>query len=159
MDYALDRFAGEIQQAIAATGLVPADQIDVLRAWVAEGMPWEDGFTFGPNAWEPPLKPRKVDLPPVIDGRAHPIDRLIDHYLARHQIPRPAPADDATIVRRISMDLVGLLPDPEQVAQFSNDRSPDKREKLIAATLARDVDYTEHWLSFWNDLLRNEDES
>jgi hypothetical protein len=54
------------------------------------------------------------------------------------------------------LDLVGLLPAPEEVEAFVRDSSPDKRERLIAAVLARDTDYAEHWLSFWNDLLRND---
>ena len=127
---------------------VPAGKIAVLRAWIAEGMIWQDGFTFGASGWEPPLKPRRVELPPAVDGREHPIDRIVDRYLAEHKVPRPSRVDDATIARRVSLDVVGLLPEP--------DTKVGDRTQFIAATLARDVEYAEHWLTFWNDLLRND---
>jgi len=135
---------------------VPPEQIAVLRAWIAEGLPWQEGFTFGTNAWEPPLQPRRVALPSAVDGRMHPVDRIIDRYLADHKVARPAKADDATFLRRVSMDVLGLLPDPESVNTFLADASPQKRSHFISATLSRDVAYTEHWLTFWNDLLRND---
>ncbi|MBM3966284.1 MAG: DUF1553 domain-containing protein, partial [Planctomycetes bacterium] len=54
------------------------------------------------------------------------------------------------------LDLIGLLPTPEQTNEFVNEASPDKRDRLIRVLLARDTEYTEHWLTFWNDLLRND---
>jgi len=135
---------------------VPPEKIAVLRAWIAEGLAWEEGFTFAKSAWEPPLKPRRVELPPATDGRDHPLDRIIDQYLASHKVPRPPLVEDAAFARRLSLDVVGLLPEPEVVIAFVADAAPDKRAALIAATLARDVEYAEHWLSFWNDLLRND---
>ena len=135
---------------------VPAEKIAVLRAWIAEGLPWQEGFTFGASGWEPPLKPRRVELPPEVDGRLHPIDRIIDRYLTDHKIPRPAPVNDAAFVRRVSMDVIGLLPEPEAVVGVVADSAPGKRSQFINTTLAQDVEYAEHWLSFWNDLLRND---
>lgn len=135
---------------------VPGDQVAALRQWIDEGMPWEPGFTFGEDAYEPPLKPRRPELPPVVNGRDHPIDRFVDRYFAEHEIPRPAPLGDAAFIRRLTLDLTGLLPAPEAVDAFVADKSPGKRDKLIRTILARDVDYAEHWLSFWNDLLRND---
>ena len=137
-------------------GRVPEDQIAVLREWIDAGLPWEDGFTFGKDAYEPPLKPRRPELPPPADGRAHPVDRIVDAYFQEQKIARPAPLDDAAFIRRLTLDLTGLLPAPSEVDAFTADKSPGKRERLIAATLARDTDYAEHWLSFWNDLLRND---
>ncbi len=135
---------------------VPAEKVAVLRAWIAEGMAWEDGFTFGTSGWEPPLKPRLVELPPARDGRANPVDRILDKYLADHQVARPDVVEDAAFARRVSMDITGLVPEPEAVVAFVADRAPDKRDRFITTTLGRDVDYAEHWLSFWNDLLRND---
>jgi hypothetical protein len=135
---------------------VPADQVEILRKWIDGGLHWEPGFTFGKEAYEPPLKPRDPELPPVVDGRHHPVDRFADAHFAKHQITRPAPIGDAALIRRLTLDLTGLLPEPAEVDAFVADQSPDKREKLIAAILARDTDYAEHWLAFWNDLLRND---
>lgn len=135
---------------------IPAEQVAILRQWIDAGLPWEPGFSFGKAAYEPPLKPRHPELPPVVDGRDHPVDRLIDAHFAKHRITRPAPLDDAAFIRRLTLDLTGLLPAPAEVDAFAADPGPDKRAKLIAAVLARDTDYAEHWLSFWNDLLRND---
>lgn len=53
------------------------------------------------------------------------------------------------------MDVIGLLPNPEEVETFVADRSPNKRDRMIDSLLNREDDYAQHWLSFWNDLLRN----
>lgn len=133
-----------------------AEQVDKVRRWIAGGMPWEPGFAFGQPAYEAPLKPRRPELPPAQDGREHPVDRILDHYLAERGVERPAPLDDAGFIRRLTLDLTGLLPKPEEVEAFVHDPAPDKRAKLIDAVLARNTEYAEHWLTFWNDLLRND---
>jgi len=135
---------------------VPAAQIEVLRQWIAEGAAWEEGFTFGKSNYEPPLKPRVVTLPAANGARTNPIDRVLDAYLAEHKQPVPSAMDDAAFARRLHLDLIGLLPDADEVESFVRDSSADKRGKLIARVLSRDVDYAEHWMTFWNDLLRND---
>ncbi|MDA7875120.1 PSD1 and planctomycete cytochrome C domain-containing protein, partial [Rhodopirellula sp.] len=133
---------------------VPADQRRVLARWVNEGLPWTSGFSFRQNSYVPPLLPRQVDLP----GPAglNPIDQiLVQHFKQNGQAPS-ASVDDSTFLRRASLDLVGLLPTPEQRQSFLASVSAKKREELVNDLLARDVDYTEHWLTFWNDLLRND---
>lgn len=132
------------------------DQIKVVRQWVDEGMLWEPGFVFGGTSWEPPLKPRSVELPPVRGNRNHPIDRILDAYLADHEIQIPAQVSDTAILRRATLDAIGLLPTPEDLESFANDSLPDKRTRLVDALLADDIAYADHWLTFWNDLLRND---
>ncbi|UUO09148.1 PSD1 and planctomycete cytochrome C domain-containing protein [Blastopirellula sp. J2-11] len=135
---------------------VSPEEIALLRQWVAADMPWEAGFTFGDKFYEPPLLPRRPELPPVVAGRDNPIDRIIDAYLTSNQIPQPEPLADAAFLRRISLDLIGLPPTIEELQAFLADNSADKRTRAIDALLARDIDYADHWLSFWNDLLRND---
>ncbi|MCB1276910.1 DUF1549 domain-containing protein [Prosthecobacter sp.] len=135
---------------------VPAEQIALLKAWIDSGITWEEEFAFKKPAYEPPLKPRSPALPAAVDGRTHPIDRILDAYLAAKKQLRPAAIDDSTFLRRVYLDLIGLLPTPEEVAAFEKDQAADKRTRLVEALLARDIDYTEHWLTFWNDLLRND---
>ena len=135
---------------------VPEEEIELLKRWVNEGMEWETGFAFGEPAYQAPLRPRLPALPAPKDGRGHPVDRLVDTYLAESDIYQPKPLDDATFLRRVSMDLVGLLPTVEETRTFLSDKSPEKRERAIESLLSRDIDYTEHWLTFWNDLLRND---
>ncbi|MCB1064112.1 MAG: DUF1549 domain-containing protein [Verrucomicrobiae bacterium] len=135
---------------------VPKEEIEKLKQWIDQKVPWEPGFVFGKAGWEPPLKPRVVALPEPIGGREHPIDRLLDHYLASHELEPTGVIDDATFLRRLHLDVVGMLPSPEALAEFLADDATDKREREIDRVLARDVDYAEHWLTFWNDLLRND---
>ena len=135
---------------------VPPEQIALIKQWIDAKLPWEEGFTFGRRNYEPPLKPRLPELPSVIEGRSHPVDRILDGYLSQKNRPRPPVVDDATFLRRASLDIIGLLPEPEELDAFISNSQPDKREKLIRQLLARDVDYAEHWLTFWNDLLRND---
>ena len=135
---------------------VPAPQVAILKQWVNEGMKWEAGFTFGIPTYEPPLKPRHPELPSITDGRSNPIDRIIDHYLAGKKLPQPAPIDDSTFLRRAHLDLIGLLPEPVEVTSFLDNPSPDKRTRVIDELLSRQISYADHWLTFWNDLLRND---
>lgn len=132
---------------------VPPDQIALLKQWIDSGIAWEEGFAFKKPAYEPPLQPRSPALPAAMDGREHPIDRILDAQFAARKQQRPERASDAVFIRRVYLDLIGLLPTPQELQAFT--RNPD-RTKLIESLLARDIDYTEHWLTFWNDLLRND---
>ena len=131
-------------------------EVAVLRTWVEQGAVWTEGFAFKQPAYEPPLRPRRPVLPEAKSGRGHPIDRVLDGWLATKGAPTPPPADDATFQRRVMLDLVGLLPSAEEARAFAADTRPDKREALVRTLLARDVDYADHWMVFWNDLLRND---
>ncbi|MCB1230466.1 MAG: DUF1549 domain-containing protein [Verrucomicrobiae bacterium] len=135
---------------------VSPEQIETLKRWIDGGLKWEPGFAFGETNWEPPVQPREVALPKAIAGRDHPIDRLLDRYLADHDSEPTGAVGDVTFIRRLYLDVLGLLPEPEVTTAFLADASADKREKLVDAVLSQDVDYAEHWLTFWNDLLRND---
>lgn len=134
-----------------------SEEVASFREWLAAGAPWEAGFTLGENEYVPPLLPRRPELPaPIAEQRNHPIDRILDAYLAEHkQEPLPT-INDAAFVRRVYLDLIGLLPEPSEVQQYVASSDPEKREKLVRQLLSRDMDYAEHWLTFWNDLLRND---
>ena len=129
-----------------------AEQVGVLRAWIDQGAAWPATVTF---AKPPPenLHPRAVVL---ADGAANPIDRLLAPYFAAHQIAPPEPVADRVFARRVYLDTIGLLPSGAQLDEFANDSAPDKRAKLVRALLADRRNYADHWLTFWNDLLRND---
>lgn len=146
----------ESQMPPAEKSRLSEAEIATLKDWVNSGMKWEDDFTFATQTYEPPLEPYTVELPPIVDGRSHPIDRIIDQYFSNNKVPRPQPIDDATFYRRASLDLIGLLPTPEKLNKFITDRTPDKRKLLVDELLSQQIDYADHWLSFWNDLLRND---
>ena len=52
-------------------------------------MPWEAGFTFALREYEPPLRPRRPELPPVVAGRENAVDRILDAYLDKHTVSAP----------------------------------------------------------------------
>ncbi|MEZ6127702.1 MAG: DUF1549 domain-containing protein [Planctomycetaceae bacterium] len=162
-DAAASHFLKLVNSADPETQMPPRDrprvskkQTETLTRWVNEGMRWQDGFSFAEPKYEPSLRPRPVTLPPAIDGRHHPIDRVIDNDRTKRGLSLPEIADDATFIRRASLDLTGLLPRSELVNEFVSDTSAAKDERLVERLLADDTAYAEHWLSFWNDLLRND---
>lgn len=132
------------------------EEIDVLRRWVDSGLVWQDGFTFKENTYEAPLKPRRPELPPAQAGAENPVDRIVLAYWQEHGIEPPKPLSDAAFYRRASLDLVGLLPSVADVEAFEADQSPDKRTQLVRRLLDDRVAFADHWLTFWNDLLRND---
>ena len=130
------------------------EQVGLLRAWIDQGAPWDAQVTFG--RVEPVnLKPRLPAIPPATKA-ANPIDRFLEPYFAAHNIKPPRTVNDRLFARRAYLDVIGLLPPPEELETFVADRSRDKREWLVERLLADDRSYAEHWLSFWNDLLRND---
>ena len=164
-------FPGQAQKGQLLEAIVSADpdvrmppkgarvspaEVAVLRAWAEQGAAWTEGFAFKQPAFEPPLRPRQPVLPEAKAGRTHPIDRVLDGWLAAKGAPMPPVADDATFQRRVTLDLVGMLPSAEEARAFAADRRPDKRALLVRSLLARNVDYADHWMVFWNDLLRND---
>ena len=130
-----------------------APEIEALKAWIDQGAEWRRDTTE--------LRPlASLALhPPALraDSPGNPIDSLLDAYFRAHHIVRPPPVPDDVFVRRVYLDLWGLLPSPEQRAEFLEDRSAGKRERLIGQLLANRKNYAGHWISYWNDLLRNEE--
>lgn len=86
----------------------------------------------------------------------HPVDRWLSSYFAHHNVEPGQAVDDLTFARRVHLDLIGLLPTPERLAAFCADTNPNKRAALVDDLLSNRRAYAEHWLTFWNDALRNE---
>jgi hypothetical protein len=133
-----------------------AAEVKALREWIDQDVPWEAGFTFAIRTYEPPLRPRRPELPPAVDGRENGVDRIVDAYLQKHGAKRAEPLDDAAFLRRVYLDIVGLLPTPDALEVFLASKDPAKRQQAVDELLADKHAYAEHWLSFWNDLLRND---
>lgn len=128
-------------------------EVATLRDWIDAGAVWE---TAGP----PPVLDTRIKLrrPAVPEGtHANPVDAFVERYWRKHRIPAPPAVTDAVFARRVSFDVTGLPLDPDELDRFLADKNPEKRRNLIEVLLGRRQAYAEHWMSFWNDLLRNED--
>src|SRR5207237_9413138 len=93
---------------------------------------------------------------PAGDESENAVDRLLGTYFAKNQVAVGRLVADRVFARRVWLDAVGLLPPPSELEAFVADAAPDKREKLVWRLLNDRQKYAEHWLSFWNDLLRND---
>lgn len=112
-----------------------------------------------PSAWRRRVREELASLPqpePLPTVGAHPIDALLAGWWSDRGLTEPEPCDDRRFVRRIHLDLVGLLPDEDVVRRFVDDTSAHKRTVLIDRLLADDAAYAEHWITFWADLLRDD---
>jgi hypothetical protein len=97
--------------------------------------------------------------PSPSQGEGSPIDRFLAAHWAKKKVAGPPLVDDRTFARRVYLDVIGLPPTVEQLEQFLHDTAPDKRQKLVDALLADKQSYAEHWMTFWNDLLRNDEQT
>ncbi|HXM45038.1 MAG TPA: DUF1549 domain-containing protein [Bryobacteraceae bacterium] len=150
----IEKVSGQRGAIMPASGEpLTASQIATLRAWIDAGAVWPETVP-APTGWIAPIPPRQLD-PPGGD-EPNPVDRFVAAYFAKHAIAFPAVAPDARFARRVYFDLWGLPPTPAQLEAFLHDRGADKRARLIDALLADSQPYAEHWITWWNDLLRND---
>ncbi|HET6324609.1 MAG TPA: DUF1549 and DUF1553 domain-containing protein [Planctomycetaceae bacterium] len=101
---------------------------------------------------------RSVKLPaaPTHSKLSNPVDLLLAAHLKGQGVDLARTVTDRVFARRVFLDLIGLLPSPEELDAFVRDSAVDKRAALVRRLLAQREDYGIHWLAFWNDLLRNE---
>lgn len=81
------------------------------------------------------------------------IDDLVWNKLQRLNLTPSEPAGESTFLRRAYVDIIGRVPDSDEVQAFLNDTSADKRDKLIDSLLEQ-PEYADHWANKWADLLR-----
>jgi mono/diheme cytochrome c family protein len=133
-------------------------EIATIQQWIDQGARSAPGAAPAKAKWEAPLA---LTAPPIPDSPwkewQEPIDRYTASYLAKQGVAEPAIVGDAEFARRAYLDIWGLLPNPDQLRAFASDKTPDKRKRLAATLLADDTKYSENWISFWNDLLRNDE--
>ncbi len=129
-------------------------QISLLRAWIDQGAKWDEGVWLG-KVEAKNLKPRQPEIPSN-KKFSNPVDHFIDVYFEKNKIKWPEPVTDRLFARRVYLDILGLLPPVDDLEKFVADKARDKRAKLVARLLADNRSYAEHWLTFWNDMLRND---
>lgn len=130
------------------------EQIALLRGWIDQGAKWELDLDQE-SAYQLPLKPRRPQLPKPESG-IHPVDQFLEQYFTENNVEPTDPVSDRLFLRRAHLDTIGLPPSPEQLAAFENDKDPNKRAKVVRQLLADNQGYAEHWMTFWNDALRND---
>lgn len=130
------------------------DEIELISLWIDQGAHWADAELKVFREAE--LALNSPDLPSASGNITHPVDRFVDQYFQNTGQEWPKIVDDRIYARRVYLDILGLLPTPDQLTDFQKDNSPDKRERLVEKLLSDRENYTLHWLSFWNDLLRND---
>ncbi|MEJ7643516.1 MAG: PSD1 and planctomycete cytochrome C domain-containing protein [Chryseolinea sp.] len=130
-------------------------EIEWLRFWIREGAPWPEGKEKSLYRVAS-LAPRTPEIPPSSGAHVSPIDRFVNVYFNDHKTAWPQTIDDRTFIRRVYLDITGLLPAADSVDDFVGNTHTDKRGLLVARLLNRNDDYAQHWLTFWNDALRND---
>lgn len=130
-----------------------SDEINLIKRWIDLGAHWANAdlkiFPEAKLALEKPELPRQSSF-------THPIDKLVDVYFDEQRLNWPEAVADPVFIRRAYLDVIGLLPTQDEVTRFVESNASNKREQLIRTLLDQDHAYTQHWLSFWNDLLRND---
>ncbi len=132
-------------------------EVGLIRTWIDRGLPWEEGIRFSKKP-SLNLKPNRPAIPRRKNGftQGNPVDAFMSSYFEREGFVPPDSVDDRIYARRVYLDAVGLLPSVEELKAFVADRSFDKRRRLVERLLEDRQNYAEHWLTFWNDLLRND---
>lgn len=132
---------------------LPAKDREVLRQWIMAGAPGlaeaakkakgdaADHWAFRKLAAALPVQPA------MGEGA---IDAFFDAELVRHELKMNPPADRYTLLRRLSLDLLGLPPRPDEIEAFVHDNSPDAYERLVDRLLAN-PHYGERWGKYWLD--------
>jgi hypothetical protein len=147
-------------------GRLPQAAIDDIAAWVKMGAPWPGGdrapgaktaaFNMADRMkyWSfQPLRRPVVPVPQNTRWARNPIDRFVLASLEREGLKPSKYTDRRTLIRRVTLDLIGLPPTPAEVEAFVNDRSPDAYRTVVDRLLAS-PHYGERWARHWMDLVR-----
>ncbi|MBY0586815.1 PSD1 and planctomycete cytochrome C domain-containing protein [bacterium] len=138
---------------------LPADEIESLRKWIADGAPWGESRSLldsdrGKQLWsfsslqEPTLATSSLD-----SWCARSIDRFIAAKFVDHGMQPSPPADKATWVRRVFFDMIGLPPTLSESQEFMGDSRPDAKHRLVDKLISSPR-YAERWARRWLDVVR-----
>jgi hypothetical protein len=133
---------------------LPAEKIEILRRWIDQGALWPDA-----EAGEDAIAAFWSSIKPLLrtpPAPGHPVDAFLGAaQRARGVTPRPE-ASRAALLRRVSVDLIGLPATPGELEAFLADSSPDAYEKVVERLLA-DPRYGERWGRHFMDVWRYSD--
>jgi hypothetical protein len=123
-------------------------EIDLVRRWIEQGAEWQSHWSFTP--------PERPGLPPVTGKAVNGIDHFVLERLERDGLSASPEADRATLIRRVTLDLTGLPPTPEEIDDFLRDTSPGAYEKVVDRLLVSPR-YGERMAVRWLDSARYAD--
>jgi mono/diheme cytochrome c family protein len=125
-------------------------EIELLKRWIQQDAPYTPHWAF--------VKPERPPLPKVgmKSWPKNALDRFVLAKLEKNGLKPSPPADRYTLIRRLSLDLTGLPPTPQEVEAFVNDHQRDATERLIDHLLGSPA-YGERWARVWLDLARYAD--
>jgi hypothetical protein len=141
---------GEIMPPPKSKKKLTTEQKETLKRWIAQGAPFEAHWAYMP------LKRPPVPAPKISAWVRNPIDAFILQALEANGFKPSPDADRRTLIRRLSLDLVGLPPSPEEVRAFLADKSPRAYENLVDRLLAS-PHYGERMAVPWLDVVRYAD--
>ncbi len=141
-----------------------ADEIAFLRQWIDAGAAWPKGAVVaekpaavGEEWWS--LRPLTQPAVPAVKDSGwvrNPIDAFLLSAMEQKGLHPSPPADRATLLRRVTFDLIGLPPTPEEIDAFLADESPDAYEKVVDRLLDSPR-YGERWGRHWLDVAHYAD--
>jgi hypothetical protein len=136
-----------------------AAEVDAIRRWIDAGAPWPDRLTLAePNTatsdwWS--LRPLARPTLPALAQKAggqNPVDAFVRATLAKQGMSPSPEADRRTLLRRVTFDLHGLPPTPEEIDGFEHDMRPDAWQRVVDRLLASPR-YGERWGRHWLDVV------
>jgi len=162
-------------------GMQPLSDAEVrmIEAWIEAGAPDDPAPAPAPQVAVPPSEKllnaalfsanseellvlrRGVRLayvprpPEPAKGFANPVDGFIAAKWPK--VCRPELSSDADFVRRVYLDVIGVIPTIAEAQRFFADPSPNKRDRLVDELLARNSDYAAHWTPFWEEAIASSD--
>ncbi|UWZ83687.1 DUF1553 domain-containing protein [Occallatibacter riparius] len=128
-----------------------AGEIATLKEWIREGAVYRPHWSF-----EVPTRPGLPKAESHADWPRNPIDNFLLARMEKAGLERSPEADRATLIRRVTLDLTGLLPTPDEVQAFANDKSADAYERLVDRLLAKPT-FGEQRARYWLDYARYAD--
>ncbi|MFM8286614.1 MAG: DUF1549 domain-containing protein, partial [Planctomycetaceae bacterium] len=132
---------GEVMPPPSQKNALTPAQVELLRRWVEQGAEYRGHWAF-----------ESVEKPPVPEGGLHPIDAFVRSGLRERGLEPSPVADNATLCRRLYLDVIGLPPTPEELEEFERDGLGATLKKLLASER-----YGEKWARHWLDAARYSD--
>ena len=126
-------------------------QQEVLRKWIQQGAVYQKHWSFE--------KPQPAELPPGVDSTTHPIDAFVQARLRAQGLRPSTKATDETLLRRVSLDLIGLPPTVAEIDDFlaARKKDPNAAWERLVARLLDSPHYGERWGRWWLDQARYAD--